>query len=226
MLPGTCAPMNRLWMGCTIPGVVIDFIILLLPMPSIWHLQSSLSRKIGITIIFAMGYCVIVAALGRLITVVRPSPTFDTDVTYEAVPMVYWFTVDPTITLVSICLPAMLPLARLVMSAYITPMAKKLSSMRSKGSRGMTSTGESYDLSRGTASSFHRSNRRGMQSLDSVNAADLPSKSGFKAMAQDSPEQSGYNASVTSENGVSSGRGNFPHHSVRVDQDVVIIHKQ
>jgi hypothetical protein len=56
MLPGTCAPMNRLWMGCTIPGVIIDFIILLLPMPNVWRLHSSLARKIGITIIFVMGY--------------------------------------------------------------------------------------------------------------------------------------------------------------------------
>lgn len=55
-LPGTCGPLQGAWLGTAIPSLFIDFIILLLPMPTIWGLQTSQSKRVGLTITFTLGY--------------------------------------------------------------------------------------------------------------------------------------------------------------------------
>jgi len=56
MLDGTCGETTALWYGSAIPSVIIDLIILLLPLPKIWGLQTSRARKGGIIAIFLLGY--------------------------------------------------------------------------------------------------------------------------------------------------------------------------
>lgn len=55
-VPGHCGPTSALWIGSAVPNVVIDLMILILPLPKIWGLQISRARKVGLTIVFALGY--------------------------------------------------------------------------------------------------------------------------------------------------------------------------
>ncbi|KAI0002771.1 hypothetical protein F4779DRAFT_630906 [Xylariaceae sp. FL0662B] len=138
MNDGTCGSTTSLFIGSAVPSVIIDLIILILPLPKIWRLQTSRARKIGITIIFLFGYGVVVVSLGRLVTVLTSGNALDTDLTYAGVPAIYWVTAEPPVTLLSICLPALLPLGRHLAKSYLTPMASKVSSIKSalSGSRG------------------------------------------------------------------------------------------
>lgn len=43
-------------MGSAIPSVLIDIIILVLPLPKLWHLKIDLARKIGLMTVFILGY--------------------------------------------------------------------------------------------------------------------------------------------------------------------------
>lgn len=55
-LDGTCGPTLGLWIGSAVPSVVIDLIILTLPLPKIWGLQMNKKRKVGLTVVFLLGY--------------------------------------------------------------------------------------------------------------------------------------------------------------------------
>ena len=55
-VPGHCHAITVLWLSSTISDVVIDFILLLLPLPMLWRLQMKCSRKILIMAVFACGY--------------------------------------------------------------------------------------------------------------------------------------------------------------------------
>ncbi|KAF2865016.1 hypothetical protein BDV95DRAFT_531823, partial [Massariosphaeria phaeospora] len=129
MLPGTCGVTSALWTGSAIPSVVIDLIILILPVPKIWNLRISRTRKSGIMVVFILGYSVIVVSLGRMITVLKSAKALNEDITYEGMPMVYWVTCEAPTTLISICLPPMMKLARLFHTSFLSPLSSKLTSI-------------------------------------------------------------------------------------------------
>lgn len=52
------------------------------------------------------------------------------------VPVVYWVTAEPTVSLLGVCLPAMMPLGRHLMATYLSPLASLVSlALSSRGSR-------------------------------------------------------------------------------------------
>lgn len=55
-LPGSCDNADTLWMGSGIPSLIIDFMILVLPLPVLWQLQVQPVRKYLIMLVFACGY--------------------------------------------------------------------------------------------------------------------------------------------------------------------------
>lgn len=54
--PGTCINIYQWWLGSAISSLIIDFIILLLPVPMLLNLQMQASRKFLIMVVFAFGY--------------------------------------------------------------------------------------------------------------------------------------------------------------------------
>lgn len=54
--PGHCGTEYDLLMGSAISSVALDLIILLLPLPKLWKLQISTQRRVGIMIVFILGY--------------------------------------------------------------------------------------------------------------------------------------------------------------------------
>lgn len=55
-LPGKCGPTSSIWIASVVPSVVIDLLILILPLPRIWTIKTSHSRKVGLTVVFVLGY--------------------------------------------------------------------------------------------------------------------------------------------------------------------------
>ncbi|KAH7304048.1 hypothetical protein B0I35DRAFT_445776 [Stachybotrys elegans] len=130
-VPGSCGTNTDLFIGSAVPSVVIDFFILLLPLPKIWNLQTSKSTKYAVSVVFVLGYSVIVLSIGRLATVLTSGDALDADITYEAVPVFYWAGAETPITILGICLPAMLPLAQYVGNEFFQPFVHKVSSILS-----------------------------------------------------------------------------------------------
>lgn len=55
-LPGRCGPTSSIWIASVVPSVFIDLLILALPLPRIWTIKTSNSRKVGLTVVFILGY--------------------------------------------------------------------------------------------------------------------------------------------------------------------------
>ena len=55
-IPGHCLDRQAEFVGAAIPNILTDFILLVLPMPMLWHIQSTVRRKIALVGVFAAGY--------------------------------------------------------------------------------------------------------------------------------------------------------------------------
>lgn len=55
-VPGHCLDSSSTFLGATIPNIVIDFILLVLPMPMLLKLQIEISSKVALIGVFAAGY--------------------------------------------------------------------------------------------------------------------------------------------------------------------------
>ena len=53
---GSCISHNRIFLGTAILNILIDFLLLVLPMPMIWRLQLNTGRKVALLGVFAAGY--------------------------------------------------------------------------------------------------------------------------------------------------------------------------
>ena len=56
IIPGHCLNQQKTFLGTAVPNIVTDLIILLLPMPMVWKLQTRLSLKIYLVFTFVAGY--------------------------------------------------------------------------------------------------------------------------------------------------------------------------
>jgi hypothetical protein len=52
---GHCFDIVQFYRWGTLPNVVLDFLILLLPLPAVWRLHSSVGVKVGLTATFLTG---------------------------------------------------------------------------------------------------------------------------------------------------------------------------
>ena len=53
---GRCGDLTKFQLYTAIFNLLADFIIVVLPMPMLWRLQMQRKRKIGITLVFGMGF--------------------------------------------------------------------------------------------------------------------------------------------------------------------------
>ncbi|KAM7214525.1 hypothetical protein V8F06_010086 [Rhypophila decipiens] len=203
---GECLPNSGMFIGSAVPSVFIDLVILLLPLPLLWHIKVSAAKKIGIIMIFILGYGVIVVSLGRLVTVLKSSEALNNDITYEGIPVVYWVTAEPVILLLCTCLPASLHLSRHLMSAYVSPVMSAIyTSLTSL--RGTRRNGAQVDGTWGN----------GIGSIRSVESQE-------KEFIKVSPHQEYHMAGVkaVSLKSKSSQIGGTPNR-IRVDNDVSVV---
>ncbi|KAI0378203.1 hypothetical protein F5Y04DRAFT_262681 [Hypomontagnella monticulosa] len=177
-LEGECGLTTNLFLGSAIPSVVIDLIIMILPLPKIWGLRTTAGKKVGLIAIFILGYCVIVVSLGRLITVLTSGDGFNTDTSYVAIRTFYWVSAESPVTIVCICLPAMLPLGNYIRRKYLDQFVTKIASVVSAHSVSHTSTIRSksgnFSYPREMyAETLHRENQNGLSYRDSPTDIDI-----------------------------------------------------
>lgn len=55
-IKGACVYKHGYYLGTSVPNIVCDFVLLLLPMPPLWKLHIKWSHKIAVVGIFFLGY--------------------------------------------------------------------------------------------------------------------------------------------------------------------------
>ncbi|RYP55237.1 hypothetical protein DL769_010206 [Monosporascus sp. CRB-8-3] len=93
-----------------ISDLILDLIILLLPLPSIWNLSMAAGRKIAITGIFLLGMMSVVASIVRLaiyLTVLYKGYGAGYDINRTATTMLWWSMLEGALAAMAACLPTL-----------------------------------------------------------------------------------------------------------------------
>ncbi|ROW07736.1 hypothetical protein VMCG_03456 [Cytospora schulzeri] len=180
--------------------------------------------------VFLLGYCVIVVSLGRLVTILESQTALNTDITYEAVTVFYWTVAEPTVTLMGICFPAMLPLSRHLVATYLSPIASLVTlhfkSRDSLGSRSRSSSGDFSGAVEHGNGSLQMTTVTGDSAIDHAEKGHAWQTSRFfgsqNSLLRGSPLLDRYQVNVHAGEPGATGISpdTVPNHSIRVDNDV------
>ncbi|KAK0376062.1 hypothetical protein CLIM01_06585 [Colletotrichum limetticola] len=113
---GRCIDINSFYLALAIINMVNDIIVLLIPIPQILKLQMSGRKKAAVCSIMLLGSLppssVCVASIVRITHLSTFSRALD--ITWQMGPVFIWSAIEPSIAIVSACLPHLAPLRRLV----------------------------------------------------------------------------------------------------------------
>lgn len=112
LIPGHCINTTHWFLGIATVSVIVDFYIMLLPLPILWSLHAGRKRKMILTGFFFCAYCVITCSLGRVVAIVQLKKKSDGDLLLKFSTFFYWTVAELAISIVSICLPNMTQLLR------------------------------------------------------------------------------------------------------------------
>ncbi|KAI6089741.1 hypothetical protein F4821DRAFT_230826 [Hypoxylon rubiginosum] len=104
LIPGSCINTMALDTISSIFNIVSDFAILLLPQKIIWRLQMTRKRKIGVSLVFAVGLLALSSACSRFGMTVKYVATSDT--LYAIASVALWCLAEMTCMILVFCIPA------------------------------------------------------------------------------------------------------------------------
>ncbi|CAI6101420.1 unnamed protein product [Clonostachys chloroleuca] len=99
---------NKFLFAISIPNILIDVALLLLPVPFVLKLHVSKDRKVSIMSMFLLGGFVCVASIMRLLAVVNED--LEVDPTWNLVDQGIWAKMEADFAIISACLPTLRPL--------------------------------------------------------------------------------------------------------------------
>ncbi|KAI1324257.1 hypothetical protein F5Y16DRAFT_424186 [Xylariaceae sp. FL0255] len=88
-----CMNKEALFIWITLPNILTDVVLLLLPLPIVWNLQATRQLKAALTITFLFGSLGLIASIMRFVAFNR-TDSF-TDGTFHAVELLIWTNAEP-----------------------------------------------------------------------------------------------------------------------------------
>lgn len=107
-LGGRCINVETYFLIAGAINAATDFTLLALPIPILWRLRTSQPQKLVLTGIFTMGLTVCAVSVVRLVILHQYGSK--QDITWYYVPISIWTAAEPSIAVVSACLPSLRPL--------------------------------------------------------------------------------------------------------------------
>ncbi|KAF2150291.1 hypothetical protein K461DRAFT_308174 [Myriangium duriaei CBS 260.36] len=92
-IPGHCVDIKALYSYSGIPNIFVDFVMLVLPVPTLWKLQASREVKTGLFITLATGSIGFVTAIIRTTVFLRHDP--NVDITWVSSTLLIWTIIEP-----------------------------------------------------------------------------------------------------------------------------------
>ncbi|KAJ4227040.1 hypothetical protein NW759_004414 [Fusarium solani] len=139
---GKCMEQKPVYLGGSLPNVIIDFVLVGMPLPSVFRLNIPLGRRLILAGMFTLGFFICIVSIIRL-TIVMSIRTDDRNVTYNLRDFMLWSTVEINIGLVCACLPSMRPLLQVIGLSRLFSTGRGTSEPS-----GPTGNSSSYPLSR------------------------------------------------------------------------------
>ncbi|CAG8976535.1 hypothetical protein HYALB_00011012 [Hymenoscyphus albidus] len=109
---GHCLNSFKSYIWLVLPSIAADMMIIILPLPMIWKLQTSIGQKLGLTATFLAGSIGIITAITRFaIFLGALSHDADTiDISWVGIDVILWASIEPGVYLIAACLPSLRPL--------------------------------------------------------------------------------------------------------------------
>ncbi|KUI65185.1 hypothetical protein VM1G_00601 [Cytospora mali] len=138
---GKCFDIDTFYRAVTPFNLLVDIILIFMPLPTVWQLKATATRKWALTLLFGIGIAALVASSVRFVV-------YDTHTAEYIAPsytniMIMWLVIEPSIYLIVACLPAMHHIVAAAVprqiSNWISERMERLTLIQS--SRGRSKTG-------------------------------------------------------------------------------------
>ncbi|KAI9787287.1 MAG: hypothetical protein M1816_007701 [Peltula sp. TS41687] len=106
----SCIDFPRFWLASAGTNILTDFLVYLLPMPTLWRLQISFRQKMGLICILGLGFFSCISSILRLTYIPRTLST--PDFTYYTADVILWSVIEPSIAIIAVSIPSLKPLAK------------------------------------------------------------------------------------------------------------------
>ncbi|KAM3521712.1 hypothetical protein NHJ13051_006079 [Beauveria bassiana] len=106
-MPGTCVNEVGVWLANASSTIFSDILILILPIPQIWRLHLKRSEKIGLTMVFGLGFFAVFTSSYRTWVLFNYDKN---DIPYSLAPLLVWSDVEMCAGIISACLPTLRPI--------------------------------------------------------------------------------------------------------------------
>ncbi|KAI0199954.1 hypothetical protein F4808DRAFT_196829 [Astrocystis sublimbata] len=100
---------NKFFTGNSIPNIITDAFIVLLPLPYVWNLKLSTPQRLALGGIFTLGIFVTIVAGVRLMFILQVDAT-DVDITWTFTDAAIWTNVEGNLAIAGCCLPSIKPI--------------------------------------------------------------------------------------------------------------------
>ncbi|KAI1389506.1 uncharacterized protein F4822DRAFT_427855 [Hypoxylon trugodes] len=103
-----CIDIKAAYISYASINIPLDILILVIPIPQILKLQMSMRKKLQICTLFSLGSFACIAGIARLFYLVKY--TQEVDLAWTLSPVGIWSSVEPSIAILTACLPIIYPL--------------------------------------------------------------------------------------------------------------------
>lgn len=103
-----CIETRDVWLGGSVPNVVTDIALIVLPLPYVWQLNAPVAQKVAVAGMLLLGCFVSVVSIVRL-SIMMTLDLTSTNVTVEFTEVVIWSVVEINCGLICACLPSLRP---------------------------------------------------------------------------------------------------------------------
>jgi hypothetical protein len=104
-----CIQTRDIYLGGSVPNVILDLVLVALPIPHVWRLHAPLAQRVVLAGMFALGTFIAVVSLVRLIIFLNIPISTQGDATYNFREIIVWSIVEINIGLTCACLPSLKP---------------------------------------------------------------------------------------------------------------------
>lgn len=118
-----CLDTKKVYLGASIPNVITDILLLILPVPYVWKLHAPLSQRMILVGMFSLGVFVSVVSVVRL-CILMGLNLANGDVTYNLSQVFIWSLVEVQVGLICGCLPSLRPAAQKLGLGKLLPTTK------------------------------------------------------------------------------------------------------
>lgn len=104
-----CHSLKDIYLGGSVPNVMADVVLILIPLPYVWKLQAPISQRILLASLFMLGIFIAIVSIIRLSIFMKIPFEGNVDIPYHFRDIIIWSVVEINVGLACACLPSLKP---------------------------------------------------------------------------------------------------------------------